>query len=661
MLDKQNGARKVDLSHMAFYRAWLQGIDLRVAADRYLEEGLDLREAKTTVEWVREALVRAARRFQRLDYARLLRIQIPNQARDEVPPPSIPSLDEFAAERNADDFYSQAELLELYQAEYPEASKAAESPKEKRIKRLIERQIEALNWAEQRVAVAPQPSDGMLEWFDRPMAERLILAKLPTLEALMVHINANGYRWFAGIRQLGEIQAGRIVKWLRSHEKTLGSIAPAALSPARSLAVKDVIRPAATDIMPLESLLVPTPLDGAQGDNRALGRPRIEAVNDHQAINAWLNAVGRNENTRRSYRREAERLLLWAILERGKAMASLNVDDAAEHQQWLLALGRTPEKYWRWRIEQARWIGLRNIPRWSPDWRPYEGSLALRSQQQTYTILKSMFEWLVKMRYLDSNPWDGVSKPTIEVQDANPDLEMNRAFSRGQWQFIMQHLANQPEGDASAARMRFVLPFAYATGLRLSELVDAKIGRLYSKPRKQGMGVRWMLKVLGKGQKWRIVPMPSSVMDELARYLAHRGLPSAQDCIIEAGLRKQRGEDASDLLDAPLITTLGNEGDSNAAVSTSTLYKALKRFFGQVAAEMRREEHFDDAEKVSQASTHWLRHTRGSHSADNMPLHLLQRLLGHASLATTTIYTNANDDELYEAMESELASEKSRP
>jgi len=646
-------ARKIDLSLMAFYRAWLQGMDLRRATDRYLSEGLDLREAKSTLAWMRETLIRAARRHGRMSYVRLLRIQIPNQTRDAAPSPAQPTLEDFRIERDPDYFYSESDLLEIYLAEYPEAKEAGKSLREQRIDRLIVRQLEAINWAEAHVATEPMPSDSVIEWFDRPMAERLILAGLPSLGVLIAHINAQGQRWYAGIRQLGVIQADRVVSWLQSH-KSLPTIEPQALMPARALAAQQGTRAPSTAIMPLESFLSPTPLDGTQGENRALSQPRISAANDHQAILAWLNAVGRNDNTRRSYRRESERLLLWAILEKRKALSSLNVDDAAEHQQWLFALGRTPDTYWRWRIPQPQWIGPRNTPRWSPDWRPYEGSLSLRSQQQTYTILKSMFEWLTRRRYLDSNPWDGVPKPNVEVQGASPDLEMDRAFSRGQWQFIMQCLTDLPD-DAASARLRFVLPFAYATGLRLSELVDAKVGRLYSKPLKQGMGVRWMLKVLGKGQKWRTVPMPSSIMAHLTTYFAHRGLPSTQDCLIEAGIRKSAGEDADELLDIPLIATVDGEGPMHGTLSTSALYKALKRFFALVAREMRHQEHFEDAEKISRASTHWLRHTRGSHSAEAMPLNMLQRLLGHASLATTTIYTSADEDALYEAMEKELA------
>lgn len=632
-------ARKIDLSLMAFYRAWLQGMDLRHATDRYLSEGLDLREAKSTIKWMRETLIRAARRHGRMSYVRLLRIQIPNQARDAAPPPALPTLEDFRVERDPDYFYSEADLLEIYLAEYPEAQEAAKSPREQRIERLIVRQIEAINWAESHVATAPLPTDNVIEWFDRPMAERLITSGLPNLQALIEHINSHGQRWYADIRQLGAIQAGRLVAWIKAHGESLPAIDETALLGARALASQDNVRPARTDIMPLESFLVPSLLDGVQGENRYLGRSRIEAVNDYQAINAWLGAVSRNAHTRRSYRREAERLLLWAVLERGKALSSLSVEDASAHQDWLYALGRTPEGDWRWKIPQEKWLGSRNTARWSPDWRPYEGALSLRSQQQSYVILKSLCEWLTKMRYLDSNPFDGVAKPNIEVAGASPDIELTHALSRGQWDFITEFKDRQPDEERTQ-RLRFILALAYATGLRISELVDAKAGRLYAKERKSGMGLRWMLKTLGKGQKWRVVPVPSPVMREMAKYFAARGLPNPLTHLNEI--------DA----ETPLIASLGGDGH---ALSSSMLYKTLKRFFADVATEMRKQEHFEDAHKVAQASTHWLRHTRGSHSAEAMPLHMLQRLLGHASLSTTTIYTNADEDDLYEAMEKELA------
>jgi site-specific recombinase XerD len=256
---------------------------------------------------------------------------------------------------------------------------------------------------------------------------------------------------------------------------------------------------------------------------------------------------------------------------------------------------------------------------------------------QAYTILKSMFEWLTKVRYLDSNPWNSVASPRLGDTETPPDLELTHALTRVQWAFLMDYLHRQPLNE-SVHRLRFVLPFGYATGLRLAELVDARLGRLYSVPMKQDLGVRWMLKVLGKGGKWRAVPMPGIVMDALREYLARRGLnPDPQ----------------ANPPDTPLIDRL-QPGKSPGALDPTTLYKALKGFFREVAIELATQGHNDDAKKLAQASTHWLRHTRGAHSAETMPINMIQRLLGHASVATTSIYTSTDDETLFQELEKSL-------
>jgi site-specific recombinase XerD len=481
------------------------------------------------------------------------------------------------------------------------------------------------------------PSDSVVEWFDEPMAVRFIMTEIRTLGDLCERIRSKGYRWWGGIRQLGAVQGTRIVRWLAQHEATLGPLGAQAMSPVRAGAEK-ITREPETGIVPIESFSLPSVLDGSSGSNRALAKNRIPAQNDHQAIMAWLAARASNENTRRSYRREAERLLLWAILERGQALSSLDIEGGTEYRDWLAALGRTPPEAWRWRIPQERWIGKRNIPRWSPEWRPFDGALSLSSQRQAYTILKSMFEWLVKVRYLDSNPLDGVPPPQRVMGVATaPDLELTHAFTRSQWAFLMEYLHGQPM-DESIRRLRFVLPFAYATGLRLAELVDARLGRLYSVPLKSCLGVRWMLKVLGKGGKWRAVPMPGMVMDSLRNYLASRGL---------------NADPLDNPEDIPMIARL-RLGQDTGTLDPTTLYKALKTFFRDAAAELAAQGHHDDAKKMAQASTHWLRHTRGAHSAETMPVNMIQRLLGHASVATTSIYTSTDDETLFLLLDDSL-------
>ena len=82
--------RKIGRHHLAFYRGWLQGIDLKVAADRYLESGLDQRIARSTLAWIQQALAMAARRHGRHALARLLRLPLgtlPEAVRATTAPP----------------------------------------------------------------------------------------------------------------------------------------------------------------------------------------------------------------------------------------------------------------------------------------------------------------------------------------------------------------------------------------------------------------------------------------------------------------------------------------------------------------------------------------------------------------------------------------------
>lgn len=80
-----------------------------------------------------------------------------------------------------------------------------------------------------------------------------------------------------------------------------------------------------------------------------------------------------------------------------------------------------------------------------------------------------------------------------------------------------------------------------------------------------------------------------------------------------------------------------------AAWSASGLYQAIKAFVGQAAAGLRGAE----AQQLKKASTHWLRHSHGSHALRGregqvpVPIQVVQNNLGHASVGTTAMYLAA--------------------
>ena len=617
--------RKLGRHHLALYRGWLQGIPLKTLADRYLETGLDLRLAKTTLTWIGDTIRQAALRNGKHGEARLLRLSL--AAGLELPTPGIPTLEDFQADRDPSGFYTEDELIRLFLETYPQAA----DKKSRQRQKLMSRQIDALVWIENLLATDPVPEDLVSAWFDPIVANRLVLADIPTIRALLDRIQRKGYRWWMTVPKLGEKGASRIVQWLRGYESTLGELPDHSLAPLRTLALPRLLqnRDSQTAIVPIESLAVPEPINGETGSNRWPGQPRINACNDHQAIHAWLATKSGNKNTQRAYRKEAERMLLWAVIERGKALSDLTVDDCSHYRDWLSFLGRTDPINWAFRIVQSSWIAPRNTQRFSADWRPFDGALSASSVKHSITIISGLFEWLVRVQYCAFNPWDGVGKSLAKSKDEPEDVELTRVFSSGQWAFLMTHLATMEETDHTR-RLQFALPFAHATGLRLSELVDATTGRLYTMPIREGIGVRWMLKVLGKGSKWRAVPIPERILNLLATYLEHRNLVP---------------DPLANPPDTPLLARI----NGTDPISASGLYKAFRAFFQETALELHRLNRKHEASAFEHASVHWLRHTCGSHmGSSGVPVNLIQKLLGHASVATTSIYTESDSERLWQ-------------
>jgi len=100
--------------------------------------------------------------------------------------------------------------------------------------------------------------------------------------------------------------------------------------------------------------------------------------------------------------------------------------------------------------------------------------------------------------------------------------------------------------------------------------------------------------------------------------------------------------------DTPILGKLRGEG--REALSASGLYQKLKRFFEDAASEVADKDPLA-AEKLKRASTHWLRHTHGSHAvANGVPLAIVRDNLGHSNIATTSIYVHTDRDERYKAM-----------
>ena len=601
--EKKSQNRKIGLNHFAFFRAYLQGLDAKQMWTRYLDvhgpaEG---RTVRATIHWLRQEFVSAARRANQPRVAALL-----NRDPNLMPQDKAPALEDFAR-RYPDGFYTQAELQELFDTEFGKSGAG------QRRMRLRERQLEALYWVEQHVVRNPHAEDRVDGWLDDVVAKRLLSADLITVANLVAYINGHGHRWWKHIDRLGEKGAHRVVRWLKENAAYLGvALNIVATTPRRSLVVSDITGelPKTLAIVPIERLLIPAELDGSSGRFRALPSVcTLNARNDYEAIQAWLNTKRANSTTRGSCRREAERFLLWGVVQKRKPLSSMTVEDCSEYQDFL----KNPQPH-------NSWCGSRGHERFSEHWRPFAGPLSASSQYLAVVILKSFFKWLVGNGYLFRNSWNGV--PRLEKKQ--PQKVSERSLSKRQWREFLEFCETLPASTAKR-RVQFLLSLAYATGLRLSELANARTQHLRQVLDEENEKA-WVLDVVGRHLKEREVPVPDIVIAALGDYLAQRGLSAdPRECP----------------KDTPLIGKLDNrsgpcKGDVVDTVTPGAIYVILDKLFKRAADTMKNPE---DAAQFRRASTYWLRHTHGSHAiADQVPFDVVQYILGHESLDTTSNY-----------------------
>ncbi|MBR8411862.1 site-specific integrase [Burkholderia cenocepacia] len=455
-------------------------------------------------------------------------------------------------------------------------------------------------------APVPQISDDVGLWLPARAVVALRAHGIATLADLTVRIPRRR-QWWRAIAGLGMASARRVEAFFAAH--------PDLTERARAL----IAATPRGSIVPWEHLKLPHEVDGSAGTFRA---PRatstLDADNDYAAVHAWLS-LHESAATRRAYRKEAERLILWAIVERGRALSSLTTEDALAYRAFI----RRPTPH-------ERWVGPVR-PRGAPDWRPFSGALSARSAAYTLSVLGALFRWLIEQRYLLANPFAGVKVRDTRGATA---LDTSHAFTEGEW-LLIRTIADGLEFQkrpvkgarqsgwtpAAAQRLRFILDFGYATGLRASELVGATLGDIET----DAHGDAW-LKVIGKGSKAARVALPPLARTALDRYLVARRLP-----VTPARWRP----------DTPLIPRVAE--DDAAAITSVRLWKVMQRFFAQTADAVEAD-HPALAHKLRQASPHWMRHTHATHAlARGAELTTVRDNLRHASISTTSIYLHGDD------------------
>ena len=210
------------------------------------------------------------------------------------------------------------------------------------------------------------------------------------------------------------------------------------------------------------------------------------------------------------------------------------------------------------------------------------------------TVFKRFFGWALRERLVAQDP-------TLRLQAARQPLRVPKTLSQAQVEAL---LAAPDVGTPLGLRDRAMLELMYASGLRVSELVALKTWHL-------GMS-EGVLRVLGKGSKERLVPF-----GEVARQWLERYLQEARSAILA-------GQQTEDLF----VTARG------AGMTRVMFWMLVKKYAGIAGI-------------AAPLSPHTLRHAFATHLLNHgADLRVVQLLLGHADISTTTIYTHVARERL---------------
>jgi len=617
--------RQLSLHHFAFIRGYLQGLPLPALAQRYLNQAVEEGGPRRTLAFVRDTLRALALQHGQLRYARALAID-PSRLTATAPggdATAPPTLEAFRRQIDPSGFYSEADLIDLYQQQVGLRRPDRRAARAARLRAL---QLDALDYLQARAQPEPRPEHRVEAWLPSRIAGTLEAAGVDTLDALVSRMNRDGFRWWTTVPGVGEEKAARLRHWLQAHAQIDGlKLARRAVVPRQRLgSASQLLRERAvrTEIAPLERFLVPRELDGREGRLRgARAGQQIAADNDYEAITAWLSARATNDHTYRAYRREAERLLLWCVFAQGKALSSITVEDCTAYREFLQA-------------PPQAWVSARNTERWSPAWRPLSGPLAPRSLRTAFTIVSALFDWLASQGYLVANPWKALPRPGRAAT-----LDLSRAFTHEQWAAI-RVAVEQVTPTARRIRLQLVIEMLYHTGLRRAELLAADLTDLREEV--FDGDAYWILTVTGKGGRMREVPVHASVIDLLQQHLRARGLaadprdvPAGAPLLGAVAQPPKAGERSAPIVSAAVATQ--RRAGELLRMTAAQLYREFKQVVAQASADLAAKG-ARGAQRVANGSPHWMRHTFATHAVETIAPDVVGDILGHASLATTTLY-----------------------
>jgi integrase/recombinase XerC len=227
--------------------------------------------------------------------------------------------------------------------------------------------------------------------------------------------------------------------------------------------------------------------------------------------------------------------------------------------------------------------------------------LGKRSISRALSVVRSFYRFLHRNEIVEANPARAVGSPKLEKY-------LPSYLDRGQIQRLFDHAeVRAMEGRFTDVRNLAILELFYSTGMRLSEL------RGLSRPDVDM--ITQQVKVRGKGRKERLIPVGDHAIRAMRNYESKRD---------------------------ELIRGVGQKADRTAFFLSARGKRMSVRTIQMAITAL-----LDRIDENAGLSVHSLRHTFATHLLDaGADLRAVQELLGHASIATTQIYTHTSVERL---------------
>ena len=221
-----------------------------------------------------------------------------------------------------------------------------------------------------------------------------------------------------------------------------------------------------------------------------------------------------------------------------------------------------------------------------------ESKVSNRSVNRKISSLKSFYKYLQKIKIIQNNPLSShkALKTSKKIQVPFSIKEVNEVLSN----IVI-------EDSFETSRNKLIVALFYSTGMRRTELIQLKMNSINFSEKQ--------LKVIGKRNKERLLPLLPSVLKSMHNYIKQRDLIDSSE-------------------DYLFLTSKGNK------LYETLVYRIINNYFSNVSSKLKK-------------SPHILRHSFASHMLnEGADLNSVKELLGHSSLASTQVYTHNSLEQL---------------